>query len=195
MKIKKSRDLESTEMDQSVTQLHTLVSLYQEEITKEVSRVLASGYSGIEKERAPRNWGTGEIKWRPMFIKYSGENVALSERMPKLREIVSAFPEVPTFYVSVFRPGMVITEEKEQGKKYYYALDCPKGESFTVQSSETVFRCKKGDGLVLSDSKFHSAWNHGRSTHLILVAHIPRDSYPSIPPGIKTFLDGEGINL
>ncbi len=157
--------------NKSAIELHRMIYINHDEILAEVTELLESNYDKLSEGL------NNEDGWNPIWIKFLNTYSTISQKLPKLKSISELFPEVITFYISIFHPGNILVERKGTlriAHRYHYGLKIPENDVGLKISGFNV-KWEEKEGFVWDDTLSHSAWNHGIKPRIVIFAHVLRD--------------------
>lgn len=175
--------------NKTATDLHQLIHLNHDNILSEVIETI-NHYGGIpigDVDWIQHKWLKNENTWHPIWIRFMGEWAGSAERLPTLKKIVSLFPEVSMFHVSVFYPGATLAEQRGPSRavhRYHYGLKIPDGD-IGLKISGFDIKWKEKEGFIWDDTLPHSAWNHTSEPRIVIFADIFRELSPINSIGSK----------
>ena len=162
----------------TATELHRLIRLNHDDILAEVEGTIGKQDGTMVDDIAwnQSKWLKKEDGWCPIWVRFMGDWSKYADKLPTLKRIVSAFPDVTALHISIFKPGTALVQHRGVSRavhRYHYGLKIPYGD---VGLKIAGYNVKWGEkeGYIWDDTLPHSAWNHTPEPRIVIFADIFR---------------------
>lgn len=165
--------------NKTARELHAAIHLNHDDILAEVEEVMET-YNGLpmaELDEVQKSWLKNETRWRPIWVRFMGSWAGTADKLPTLKKIVSAFPDVSLLHVSIFYPGATLIEHRGPARivhRYHYGLKIPYGDVGLKLAGYDI-KWKEREGFIWDDTLPHSAWNHTQEPRIVIFADVFRE--------------------
>ena len=155
----------------TVTLLNNLIYIDHDSIITEVHSFLSEHHQFFNIQSHNH-----ELKWNPIWIKHFNNLTIYSEKLPTLTKIISLFPDISSFFISIFYPGDSLIEHTSPSSSYYryhYGLKIPCNDIGLKISGYDV-KWQEKEGFIWDNTLSHSIWNHTSQPRIVICADITK---------------------